>query len=102
MGLRRVLQALVVLSVANFALFVVVGLCIGGDAWSGVVRDGHYFLNSKGHFTEVSRPVFLYSKWHLYSVLVTHPLGLLSILLLKLGPSASPARFRGSPSSRTG
>jgi hypothetical protein len=66
----------------NFAIFFVVAQFIGGDAVNGFARDGHYYLNNKGHFTEVSRSVFMYSKWHVYSLFITHPLGIVSALLL--------------------
>lgn len=53
---------------------------LGGDAVNGKIEDGRYYLfgvrSNAGQkvYTEVSEPVFNYSKWHVYSVWVTWPL----------------------------
>ena len=75
--MRRALQI-----VLWIAIFFVVAMFIGGDAVNGFARDGHYYLSNKGHLTEVGQSLFMYSKWHVYSLLVTHPLGLICGLLL--------------------
>ena len=62
------------LAALNFGVFVVVSHYIGGDALNGYSAGGRYYLDSKGHLTEVSRAVFAYSKWHAISLFVTHPL----------------------------
>ncbi len=41
-----------------------VSMYLGGDALSGKIEDGHYFVRSHGHYTEVSHNVFIYSKIH--------------------------------------
>ena len=71
-----------VLAIVNFAAFWVMAVYLGGDAVNGGIRDGHYYLMSHGRSTEVSAAVFNYSKWHAYSVWVTHPLGLLAAFVL--------------------
>ncbi|HEY4943729.1 MAG TPA: hypothetical protein VII56_20040 [Rhizomicrobium sp.] len=71
-----------VLGLANFFAFMVGTLVLGGDAVNGHAANGHYFLDDKGHLTEVSRAVFLYSKWHVYSLFVTHPIAALCTGLL--------------------
>jgi len=38
-------------------------------------------LGSHAHYTEVSRRVFTYSRWHAYSVWVTHPAALIAAYL---------------------
>ena len=48
----------------NFAAFAIISGFIGGDALSGHIVDGHYYLRSHGKLTEVSREVFTYSLWH--------------------------------------
>jgi arginine exporter protein ArgO len=48
----------------NFFAFVVVAILIGGDALSGKVEAGRYFLGQHGTYTQVSRGVFLYSAFH--------------------------------------
>lgn len=60
--------------VLNFIVFVVVSLFIGGDAWNGHEQGGHYFLASHGKLTEVSKATFMYSKYHVISLLITWPL----------------------------
>jgi hypothetical protein len=64
------------LGIANLCLFVGVALVLGGDAINGTSRDGHYFLMEHGHYTEVSRPVFIYSVVHTFSLFITSPLAL--------------------------
>jgi hypothetical protein len=70
----RFLKFFVVLAVVNFLSFAVFAVYLGGDAFSGGVIDGHYFLGYKGRMTEVSRAVFIYSRWHVISVFMTHSL----------------------------
>ena len=61
----------------NFFAFVAVASYLGGDAVNGKVENGHYYLfgyiyhlGGKG-YTEVTRGMFTYSKWHAYSVITT-------------------------------
>jgi hypothetical protein len=61
----------------NFAAFFVVALMLGGDALNGKIEDGRYYLANHGRFTEVSSAVWHYSRAHVISVLITHPLGIL-------------------------
>jgi hypothetical protein len=55
-------------------VFVLVAAAIGGDAINGHEKQGRYFLQAHGRATEVSRSVFIYSKWHALSVMVGTPL----------------------------
>jgi hypothetical protein len=61
------------LALVNFLVFVAVAVPLGGDALNGTVRDGHYYLMQHGRYTEVSRPVFIYSAIHTLSLFVRHP-----------------------------
>ena len=70
---RRVLLCIGWLGMANFVAFAIGALLIGGDAVSGMVQDGHYFVRNHGRLTEVSASVFHYSLWHARSLWVTHP-----------------------------
>ena len=70
----RICVALFALCLANFALFFVLAVYLGGDAVNGKIVGGHYFLMSHGRYTEVSAGIFNYSRWHAYSTWVTHPL----------------------------
>jgi hypothetical protein len=74
---RRMLEAVMFLCLPNFFVFWLVAFHIGGDAVSGKAVGGHYFVSNHGHLTEVRRAVFLYSKWHVRSLMVTHPLAFL-------------------------
>ena len=51
---------------------------MNGDAVSGYVRNGHYYLNAKGVHTEVSRAVWQFSYFHTISVLITSGCGIIS------------------------
>ena len=66
------------LAFANFAVFIALDIYLGGDALNGHARDGHYFLGSHGRYTEVTRAVWTYSRWHAISVIATH--GLMFVL----------------------
>jgi hypothetical protein len=70
----------VAITVANFLLFVVAAIYLGGDAVNGKVENGRYYVfGSRTEFgrkvhTEVTESVFRYSKWHASSVFITWPL----------------------------
>lgn len=68
-----VVRAIAALAATNFLAFVAITFYLGGDALNGYVQNGHYFLglHSNGPFTEVSRTVFNYSRWHALSVIVS-------------------------------
>ena len=74
----------------NFFIFVSIALGLGGDAINGKIENGHYFLRSHGHFTEVTSGIFIYSKWHTYSLFVTHPLAMLFGYLYHKKKSKAP------------
>lgn len=74
----KVVGILFMIAFINFFAFVIAALCIGGDAFSGHQAGGRYFLASHGKLTETSRTVFMYSKIHVISVFITHPLAILS------------------------
>ena len=76
---RRLLQLGFFVGIVNFVIFWFAALYLGGDAISGKMVDGHFFLSSHGHLTEVSQSVFTYSKWHVLSVFVTHPPAILCV-----------------------
>ena len=63
--------------VANFLIFVIVGIYLDGNALGGESEAGRYFVSEHGHLTEVSRAAYLYSQWHARSILLTHPLVLI-------------------------
>jgi len=63
-----------VFCLANFVVFVVVALIIGGDALNGKAEGGKFFLANHGKLTEVSRETFVYSRYHSLSLFITHPI----------------------------
>jgi hypothetical protein len=73
-------RVVVWIAVVNFVAFVAIAVPLGGDALNGGTRDGHYYLMQHGIYTEVSRPVFIYSAIHTLSLLVTSLLGLVVAL----------------------
>jgi hypothetical protein len=81
---QRMLQKICIticsLGAASFAAFWIVAVILGGDAASGRVEDGHYYLSSHGRLTEVSRGTFLYSRVHTYSIWITHPLAIVAAI----------------------
>ena len=62
------------LCLLNFGVFWSVALYLGGDAVNGQMGGGRYFLANHGRLTEVSAGVFGYSRLHVMSLFVTHPL----------------------------
>lgn len=94
--IRKVAQILCVLALFNFLAFVGIGMCIGGDALNGTVRNGRCFLRGKGQETEVSEGVWRYSRIHAMSALTTLPLA----MILGLVAGVFPPRA-GVTSSRT-
>jgi hypothetical protein len=73
---------LVIIGLLNFMSFMAGTFYFGGDAWNGKIEAGKYFLwgdhdGSKGYI-EVSKSVFDYSRWHVYTVMVTWPLMLVA------------------------
>jgi hypothetical protein len=86
----RVWVYLFFLALVNFFAFALVALYLGGDAVNGKIADGHYYLGSHGHYTEVSAGVFTYSRLHTYSVFVTHSLAFLGAFVLSLRGKGTP------------
>ena len=84
------LICLMVVAVLNFLVFFAVALYLGGDAANGKIDDGHFYLGSHGHYTEVSARVFAYSKWHTYSVWLTHSAAFIAACWLWLRDRTAP------------
>lgn len=83
----KLYAAIVLLGLLNFFVFFCTAMYLGGDAINGHSSNGHYYLADHGHLTEVSRAVFAYSKWHVISVWITHPLAIVcGILLMRRHP----------------
>jgi hypothetical protein len=72
---------LFVVGFLNFVAFFVICSYLGGDAGNGHVADGHYFLGNHGAVIETTRGIFEYSRFHVRSLFVTHPLALFGVWL---------------------
>jgi hypothetical protein len=71
---ERSWTAIVFACLANFVVFVVVAIMLGGDALGGKTEGGRYFLANHGRLTEVSATAFAYSRYHALSIFITHPI----------------------------
>ena len=69
----------------NFLWFMSESSRLGGDAGSGYVRDGRYFVGSHGSYSEVTQQQYEWSQVHAQSIWVTHPLGMLAMAYLLFG-----------------
>jgi hypothetical protein len=69
------------IGVANFFLFILGAIFLGGDALSGRAENGHYFVSSHGALTEVSAFAWAYSLVHLCSNFATFPASLVASLI---------------------
>jgi hypothetical protein len=76
----RVCNLVVAVGMLNFVIFAAGALYLGGDAVNGKVEGGRYYLfgvrteSGRKVYMEVSKSVFAYSRWHVYSIFVTWPL----------------------------
>lgn len=70
-------HTIMIVGFVNLVLFVAGTFYVGGDAWNGKIEDQKYYVwgyhNGHKGYTEVSRGVFEYSRWHVYSLMVTWP-----------------------------
>ena len=74
----RICRLIFGVGTVNFLVFFVVAVHLGGDAVNGKVVADHYYLASHGRYTEVNEEIFNYSRWHVYSLWVTHPLAFIA------------------------
>jgi ABC-type Fe3+ transport system permease subunit len=77
---HRTLLVIVAVCILNFLLFIVHASAIGGA--SGPIIGGHFYVRDHGKFTEVSEATYNSIRWHVLSLFVTHPLGMLIAYLL--------------------
>ena len=79
---RKICNVLIALAAIHFAFFVGTIVALGGDALTGRVEGGRYFLGNHGQFLEVGRGTWLFSavvgRTLVYG---TFPLGVVSALL---------------------
>jgi hypothetical protein len=85
------LKIILIVALLNFFSFIFISLYLGGDALNGKEEQEHFYLNSHGHYTEVSEKVFQYSEIHGYSMWATHSLAIFSGAFFILRRKRPPA-----------
>ncbi len=91
--LSRIYLVLVIVALLDFIFLFALSFYIGGDAVNGKIENGKYFVWGAGHqypdkgFHEVSRAVFDFSRWQVYSVWASWSFMLLGTVLYKRLPS---------------
>jgi len=73
-----VLFALFAIALVNLAIFMLVADSLGGDALSGFIREGRYYLGNHGEYREVSARIYRYSQVHSIATFVIQVVGVLS------------------------
>lgn len=79
-SLLKACNMVLAVGMLNFLIFMAGAIYLGGDAVNGKVDGGRYYLfgvrteSGRKVYTEVTEPVFAYSRWHVYSLFVTWPL----------------------------
>lgn len=74
------MHLVIAVGLLNFLIFVAGAIYLGGDAVNGEVEGCRYNLfgvraeSGRKVYVEVSKPVFTYSRRHVYSIFVTWPL----------------------------
>lgn len=74
----------IVIGFANFFWFISEATQLGGDALNGYENNGKYFVCAHGKCKEVTETVWRINRLHAISVLITHPLALISMGYLLL------------------
>jgi len=72
--LEKISGILFALAILNMLAFAVITSVIGGDAISGKIEDGRYYVSNRGKYTEVSQSVYTFSRIHIYSVVLMYAL----------------------------
>jgi len=79
---RRICNLFIIVAAIHFVLFVGTIVALGGDALTGKVESGRYFLGNHGQFIETTRAAFRFSAIVEDSLVYgTFPLGVLAALL---------------------
>jgi hypothetical protein len=74
--------AILIICILNFVAFGIGSMMIGGSATNGLQENGRFFVSEHGKNTEVTKQVWNYSLWHSRSLIVTHPLAMILLLIL--------------------
>lgn len=91
--MKYLASILILVGMLNFAAFMVATMILGGDAVNGKADGQRYYVGNHGRYTEVSQSTFEYSRWHTYSIWITHPLMFVGggiLIRLKKRPGVTP------------
>jgi hypothetical protein len=80
--MQNILRAILLIAMLNFFAFWYGALILCGDAVNGKEDGSRFFVGMHGKYTEVTEGVYRYSRFHILSLLVTHPLGMVAGLIL--------------------
>ena len=75
--LERIGTVFMAIGTLNFLVMMVCVFGLGGEALSGKVQGGHYYLGYKNSLTQVSKMVYIASLWNDWSAIIFYPLGAL-------------------------
>jgi hypothetical protein len=75
--LAKIGGVLFIIGMLNFVAFFIACQILGGDAGSGHVEAGKYFLSNHGKLTQTSQSIFAFNLLHGQSIWFTHPLAIL-------------------------
>lgn len=53
MKLIQIIDRINYIAFANFLLFMIMNIIVGGDALNGFEKDGEYFVSDQGKYTQV-------------------------------------------------
>jgi len=80
--MQNILRAILLIAMLNFFAFWYGVLILGGDAFNGKEDGGRFFIGEHGKYTEVTEGGYKISRFHVLSLWVTHPLGMVAGLIL--------------------
>ena len=75
--LKKFYSIVITVAIVNFAAFMIGVGALGGDAVNGKSGGGRYYVANHGRLTEVSKAAYIYSRFHCYSIWITHSLALI-------------------------
>jgi len=88
----RVCAVTMIVGILNFVLFLAGTFYLGGDAVNGKIENGKYYVwgysfhDGRKDYHEVSKSVFDYSRWHVYSTIALWTLMLAAGIVYKRMP----------------
>jgi hypothetical protein len=75
-----VYRIIAISGIAVWFSWVATSAFIGGDAFSGKMESGKYFIGRHGNYKEVSRNVFTFNRFHGYVAWTSFGVGILAAI----------------------